>query len=396
MSKKQLGALFLSSLAMTTAGNGLIPLLPIYAIQLGAETATAGYYLSFSFFMLATGVFVAGWLSDLYQNRKKILFLAGLLGVFSIWLMSRATNIWQLTILTGTTWFLGGMGVALVNIFVGLFAGKAERGKFFGIIAMTSSLGALIGGSTTGFLVDRWGFPFMFFTVGIFCLLWPIATLFVEDKRVVKGIKSVEKAPETLSWLTGGILLLLLATLVATVAVYINILGRSLTMNNLNFSAASIASTAAVGGAIALPLPVLLGWLSDRMGRKQLMILCYLAGLSSMLVLTISTSLWHFWIAASLITVLFDVSRGIGSAFVADLVPEASLGKGIAIFNLVPWIGGILGFALTGYAIQTFGITSTFIAAAFLPFMAIIFIIPIRQDASVEDLGRVSSEISIK
>ena len=49
MMKKQLGALLFSSLALFTAGNGLIPLLPIYAIQLGAETATAEYYLSFSY-----------------------------------------------------------------------------------------------------------------------------------------------------------------------------------------------------------------------------------------------------------------------------------------------------------------------------------------------------------
>jgi SET family sugar efflux transporter-like MFS transporter len=396
MSKKQLGALFLSSLAMFTAGNGLIPLLPIYAIQLGAETAIAGYYLSFSYFMLAVGVFIAGWLSDLYQNRKGTLFFAGLLAIFSIWLMGRATNIWQLTILTGTTWFLGGMGVALVNILVGLFAEKTERGKIFGIIAMSSSLGALIGGATAGLLVDRWGFSFMFLAVSIFCLLWPLATLFVEDKTVSKEIKTVEKASVNSRWLTGGILLLLLASLIATIAVFINILGRSLVMNNLNFSAAAIASTGAVGGAIALPLPVLLGWLSDRIGRKLFLILCYLAGLFSMLILTVSTSLWHFWIAASLITVLFDVNRGIGSAFVTDLVPEAFLGKGIAIFNVMPWIGGILGFALTGYAIQTFGITSTFIGGAFLPFMAIIFMILIRQNAPVEDLDKVSSKISTK
>jgi len=49
--------------------------------------------------------------------------------------MGRATNIWQLTILTGTTWFLSGMGVALVNILVGLFAEKTERGKIFGILS---------------------------------------------------------------------------------------------------------------------------------------------------------------------------------------------------------------------------------------------------------------------
>ena len=70
MSKKQLGALFLSSLAMFTAGNGLIPLLPIYAIQLGAEAAIAGYYLSFSYFMLAVGVFHC-WLAIRFVPKQK-------------------------------------------------------------------------------------------------------------------------------------------------------------------------------------------------------------------------------------------------------------------------------------------------------------------------------------
>lgn len=88
-----------------------------------------------------------------------------------------------------------------------------------------------------------------------------------------------------------------------------------------------------------------------------------------MLILAISTSLWHFWITASLSYVLFDVNRGIGSAFVSDLVSEKFLQKGIAIFNVMPWIAVIFGYALTGYAVQTFGITPTFIAGAFLPFI---------------------------
>jgi MFS family permease len=128
------------------------------------------------------------------------------------------------------------------------------------------------------------------------------------------------------------------------------------------------------------------------MGRKLLLRLGCLAGLLSMLILAISTSLWHFWMTASLSFVLFDVNRGIGSAFVTDLVSEEFLGKGIAMFNVMPWIAGILGYALTGYTIQTFGVTSTFIAGAFLPFIAIIFMALIRQNP-VEDLDMVSSKI---
>ncbi|UCC65329.1 MAG: hypothetical protein JSV36_09925, partial [Anaerolineae bacterium] len=70
MSKKQLLALFLCSLIIWTGGNGLSPLLPVYATQLGADPAMVGYYLSFSYLALASGTVVAGWLSDNVQHRK--------------------------------------------------------------------------------------------------------------------------------------------------------------------------------------------------------------------------------------------------------------------------------------------------------------------------------------
>ena len=99
-----------------------------------------------------------------------------------------------------------------------------------------------------------------------------------------------------------------------------------------------------------------------------------------MLILAVSKSLWHFWLAASFGVLLFDVNCGIGSAFVTDLIPKSSLGKGLAIFNAMPWLGGIVGFALTGYAIEALGMVFTFVIAASLPFAAIIFLITIRKD----------------
>jgi len=42
MTRKQLFALFSCSLIGWTVGNGLIPLLPVYATQIGAEPAVVG------------------------------------------------------------------------------------------------------------------------------------------------------------------------------------------------------------------------------------------------------------------------------------------------------------------------------------------------------------------
>jgi len=58
MARKQLFALFLCSLIVWTVGNGLLPLLPAYAVHLGAAPAVVRYYLSFSYFALAAGTLV--------------------------------------------------------------------------------------------------------------------------------------------------------------------------------------------------------------------------------------------------------------------------------------------------------------------------------------------------
>jgi MFS family permease len=64
MSKRQFFALFVSSLVPWAVGNGLLPLLPGYFAQLGAEPGLIGYYLAFNQLTLAMGCVVAGWLSD--------------------------------------------------------------------------------------------------------------------------------------------------------------------------------------------------------------------------------------------------------------------------------------------------------------------------------------------
>ena len=150
-------------------------------------------------------------------------------------------------------------------------------------------------------------------------------------------------------------------------------------MNNLGFVAAAISSTGAIAGAVTLPLPLLIGWLSDRFGRKRVLAFCYLAGIVSMLILVKSVSLWHFGVAAALRRFAVSVGRVIGSALTVDLVPQESMGKGISLFSATTWIGGIIGFAGTGYTIQHLGLIPTFILGALLPLMSIILLIPIRQ-----------------
>jgi MFS family permease len=353
-------------------------LLPIYAAELGAAPAVAGYYLSFSSLALATGTLSARWLSDKLQRKKALVIVGGMVSVPAIWLMGRATNIWYLTAFSATWYFSAGMTITLISILAGLFAEETERGRVFGILALTSPVGALIGGFATGPIADRWGYPAMFTALSLFGILWPLTGLLLKDKVVARAQRVETSAAGEKPRLGGSFYLLFLASLTASVASFVVMMGRSLAMNDLGLAAAAISSAVAIGGAATLPLPPLVGWLSDRVGRKQFLTLGYLAGTVGLLCLVVSVSLWHFWVVSFLVSILTPVNMGVGSALTTDLVSRESVGRGISLFSATTWIAGIIGYAGTGYAIQRLGLTSAFVIGAFLPLIAIILLIPIR------------------
>ena len=378
MSKRQILALFVCNLVLWTAGNGLIPLLPVVATRLGASPAVAGYYLAFSYLALALGAVTAGWLSDRLQRRKMPFIIVGLASIPIAWLIGRVANVWGLSVLTAMLWFCAGLDLALVSILAGLSAREGERGKVFGLLSLTSGLGGAIGGLASGSIVERWGFPTMFLAVAVFLILLPLAGAFLTEQAVVR-VPGVDAQARKGPGLGRYYYLLFAASVAASVAHFIILFGRSLLMGNLGFGPVAIASTGVVGGIVSMPLPLLMGWLSDRAGRKGFLYLGYLAGIIGLSILAMSESLWHFWIVLALEEICTAANISIGSAWVTDLVSRESLGKGLSLFGATSWLGGVLGFATAGYAFQSFGRAPTLLLGICLKLMAVVLLLPIRS-----------------
>jgi MFS family permease len=383
MSKKQLALLFTSNLVMMSVGGGIASLMPVYGTQLGADPDVTGYLMSFAFLTLAAGTLFGGWVSDRFQRRRQFFIAITVLDCVVIWLMGRMPTFWHLAVVLALDWFLGGVALALLSILAGLFAEESERGRVFGIISLTGGLGALIS-MGSGAIADWRGYRAMFTVAALVSVCNPLVGLLLEDKTVAQDGRE-ERSPVTqVMGLGSSFLFLLLGRLAATSAQFVGILGRTLTMNELGFTAVAISSMAAVGGAVSLPLSFLAGWLSDRVGRKWLLSVCYFGGAAGLAVLAVATSLFHFWAASILLSIVGSVAGGIGSALVTDMVPQESLGKGLSWFSAMGWIGGIVGYASTGYAIQNLGMVPAMVVGTLMPVAAIILLAPIRQVAPGE------------
>jgi MFS family permease len=156
--KRQISVLFLCSLVPWTIGNGISPLLPVQAAGLGATQAVAGCLLSLSYLAMAAGTVTGGWLSDRFHRRKVPALVAGLASIPALWRMGQATTLWSLAVALAAWFFCAGLTMALISIAAGLCAEGRERGKVFGLLALTAELGALFGGGLAGPIANRWGY----------------------------------------------------------------------------------------------------------------------------------------------------------------------------------------------------------------------------------------------
>jgi len=378
VAKKQLFALFFCSLVMFTVGSGFVPLLPIYAVRLGGDPSIAGYSLSIGFFALSIGSILGGWAANRFQRRKVMFILASTLMVPISWTMGQVDTIVALVGLTAALWFLVGLNVTLLGILTGLFANEAGRGRVFGLIGLAPSAAGILGGVASGIIVDRWGYEALF-TIGAFVyILLPLSGLLLADKPpVARGHQSAHGSSRGVL-LSRVFLLLFFASVFAHIANSQIVLGRSLIMDTLRFDATSITGSGAVGALISLPLPLFMGWLSDKLGRRPLMMICYLASLVGLLVLSSASSLWHFWVAMALQNM---ISAGfvVGSALITDLVPREGLATPLALYNASQFIGYVIGFAASGTIINSIGMTNSLFIGMLLCVVALALLMVIRQ-----------------
>jgi MFS family permease len=177
--------------------------------------------------------------------------------------------------------------------------------------------------------------------------------------------------------------LLVVTTLLSATTFYLGRLGTSFSLAFLGFSPSAVASTTAVGGLVALPATYLISTLSDRLGRKHIVILGYVFAVGAAVTLSLAGDLWHFWLATAMLYMSRSINGSVAPALATDLLPRENLSLGLPYLSAGNWLAAVFGSAIAGIGIDNLGQMNLFLLAAGLAASATLLmgILPISRRA---------------
>lgn len=347
-------------------GYGVVaPVLPQYARHFGVSIAAATFVITAFAVMRLVGAPPAGFLVQRLGERR--VYISGLIIVaVSTAACALAETYWQLLLFRS----LGGIGSAMFTVSsLGLMiriSPPDARGRVAGLFSSGFMIGS-VGGPILGAVTAGLGLAAPFLIYGA-ALLVAAAVVFLNLRHstVIGGSDEDDGPPVPFRtvWRHRAYKAALLSNFatgwasfglrIALVPLFIvEVLGRSP-------GVAGLALTAFAVGNISVVIPS--GYLSDRLGRRRLLIFgLTLAAVSTALV-GFTTSLPVFLVAAYVAGAATGIFVSPQQAAVADVVGSRSRGgTAVATFQMMADVGSIGGSLLVGLIAQYFSFSWAFI-----------------------------------
>jgi len=331
----------------------------------------------FSAFLLLCPVFgvLNGWVLDRYGPRL-IIILMGFFTGLSLLLTSRASVPWHLfasyslLLAVGT----GALFPVLMSIVSRWFIKR--RGLALGLVGSGISAGIMVMAPVSAYLISGYGWRLSYFILGLvgFFVITPLALLQRRAPSEVSALPEGERleainlgstegqsynAPGDFSLLQAvrarNFWLIFFMWFLCTFCVYTitaHIIPHAIDLGITPTRAATILSLVGGMGVVGR---VVMGRVSDSIGRKQAILSCALPMAGAMLWLIWSSDLWMLYLFA----VIFGFSYGGYVAPIAALIGDTfglrNLGIIMAVVDAGWCTGGALGPVFTGYIFDISG-----------------------------------------
>lgn len=375
--------------ALLMLGLGfLTPILPKFVQAIGINPSQIGTMvgLVISAYGVARAAMdlPAGGLAHRW-GRRPLLILGPALAAISALGMGLATQYWQLVLFR----LLQGIGSALFSvaaiIVIGEISTPSNRGQYlslyWGSLLIGSSLGPTLGGFVGQYLGYRAPF-FCFAGLASLATLWNFLRLPETKEKRLPDVSpsldnpSIQSSASNYTPLYKNLNFVLICAV--TLFTLITLSGNQTTLlpllgyERLHLREGQVGLAFTLIAAMQFAFVLLAGRLSDRLGRKTIIVPGGIITALGLVLFVQSHSYWFFLLSA----VVLGIGRGFGgavpTAYVADIASPQNYERTMALFRTVSDIGFVVGPVLLGWLKDTNGLDFPFFLAAGLLLTSII------------------------
>jgi len=325
------------------------PLIPIFLTTvLGAPVAVVGLVEGIAESTASLLKVISGWISDRTRRRKGLTVIGYSLAAISKPILAFSFFWWQVLIARFIDRFGKGIRTSPRDALIADSTSKEEYGKAFGFHRGMDTLGAafgpLIAFSALPLLHNNFRLYFSFAIIPA-AIGVTVLALFVKEKaRTAKA----EKLKLSLKPFSKRFKLFLLIVLIFTV-------GNSsdafliLRARNVGVTVGLIPLVYFVFNTVYALAATPIGSLSDRIGRKTIIITGYLIFSLVYLGFALVKSPFTIWLLFAAYGLYYAFTEGIFKAFTADIVPANLRGMAYGFLNLVLGIALLPASLIAGF-----------------------------------------------
>jgi DHA1 family multidrug resistance protein-like MFS transporter len=375
--------LFLS-VFVTALGAGLVvPLLPVYAYELGAGSFQIS--LIFASFSLSRSIFVPYFAKLSDKKGRKPFLTSGLLIYFFLSLLYASSKRVEILIfLRLGQGFASAMILPVAQAYVGVITPAHKEGRIMGLFNISLYIGLTIGPLLGGFVNDWFNIRVSFLSMGVLTLLgFFLCVLFLpkENQAISRNL--------THKWMGIPYTVLLrdykIFSLFAFRTCFTICIGITWTFLPLLASTRLGLSSSAIGLVIMINVLVTaafqtpMGYLADRFSKKILILAGGIIGVVSILYLNRANSFLDLFMANALLGLSGGISiPAIMALGVIEGRKTKAMGQLMGLLALSHSLGMLLGPILAGVMIELFYLRSVFILGAIILGMGTIIFV--RKD----------------
>ena len=350
-------------LAILSSTMSKTPVLPLFAQSLGASPEEIGWIVIASTIPGILVSFPAGALSD-YLGKRRVLLASLVVFATAPFLYLLVTNAWQLMAVR----FYHGFATAIFGTVASAAIAeryKADRAARLSTYSSVTIIGRSVAPFLGGFLISLASFGAVYVACAISGVLALAAGLLLKDHEArPRGKLELPHFWQSLATVLRNRGIMVVSLVEAAQYLVFGAIEAFLALfaASVGIPAWQIGVILGVQLVSIVFMKPLMGKVSDRTGRKQVIIPGLITGAASVALLPTLPNFIGLSILSLVFGLGFATVTSSTSAMVADLTRDGQFGTSMGVLRTIMDVGQSIGPVLTGWLVGTAGYASAFFA----------------------------------